>query len=289
MKNLINYYYDIEVKEFKKRENSFIFFIDNYEYEFIECYENINLLLNICTILKSYGKKVDELIINIKNEYLTFYEGKPHILLKKNKYFNRKVILDDIIDFNCSIYIKDKPSWKLLWQQKIDYYELQIEENKLKFPVLNQSFSYYAGLSEIAISLLNYVDYENVKYCISHKRLDNLENLHNPLNIIVDNRTRDIAEYIKMKYFDETLNINEIINFIDSRVLNKDEIILLLSRLMYPSYYFDIYDEIYKNQEEKKELNKIIKKNADYEAFLKSIYHHIKKTYKIPQIEFLEF
>ena len=289
MKNVINYYYDIELKEFKKRENSFIFYINNDEYEFVECYENINSLLNIYSILKSYGKEIDELVINIKNEYLTFYEGKPYILLRKNKYSNRKVILEDIIDFNCYIYTKDKPSWKILWQQKIDYYELQIEENKLKYPLLNQSFYYYSGLSEMAISLLNYVDYENIKYCISHKRLDNLKNIHNPLNIIIDNRTRDIAEYIKMKYFDGNLNVDEIINFIDSGILNKDEIILLLSRLIYPSYYFDIYDEIYKKQEEKKELNKIIKKNADYEAFLKNIYHHIKKIYKIPRIEFLDY
>ena len=263
MKNVINYYYDIEVKEFKKRENSFSFYIGNNIYEFIECYENINSLLNIYTILKSYGKEVDELLINIKNEYLTFYEGKPYILLKKNKYYKKKIKLEDIFNFDCNIYIKDKISWKTLWQEKIDYYEIQMEENKLKYPLLNKSFHYYIGLSEIAISLLNYVDYESIKYCISHKRFDNLENIYNPLNIIIDNRTRDVAEYIKKKYFSDSFNINEIINIIDTMVFNNDEIILFLSRLMYPSYYFDIYDKIYKDQEEKKEHKKIIKKNAD--------------------------
>ena len=34
--------------------------------------------------------------------------------------------------------------------------------------------------------------------------------------------------------------------------------------------------------------NKIIKKNASYEAFLKDFYNNIKLIYAIPQIEFLE-
>jgi len=289
MKNVINYYYGIEVNQFKKKQNSFLFCIENNEYEFVEYYEDINVLLNIYSILKSYRKEVDELIINIKNEYLTFYDGKTYILLKKKQCHNRIVSLHDIIDFNCYIYIKESLSWKVLWERKIDYYELQIKENKLKYPLLNQSSSYYLGLSEIAINLLNYVDYKNIKYCISHKRLNNLKNIYNPINIIIDNRTRDIAEYIKMKFFDDSINMGEIINFIDSMVLNKDEIILLLSRLIYPSYYFDIYDEIYKNQEEIKELNKIIKKNLEYEAFLKKLYSRIKKMYKIFKIEFLEY
>lgn len=289
MKNVINFYYNIELKEFKKKENSFRFFIDDDEYEFVEYYGNINEILNLYSILKLYGKDVEELIINKKSEYLTIYEGKPYILLRKNKLISREIKLKDIIDFNCYVHVKNKLSWKTLWEQKLDYYEKQIEVNKLKFPLLYQSFCYYSGLSEIAICLLNYVDYENIKYCISHKRLNNIEKIYNPLNIIVDNRTRDIGEYIKMKYFDENLDINEILNFIDSGVLNNDEIILLLSRLMYPSYYFDIYDQIYKTQEEKKDLKKIIKKNADYEAFLKNIYKRIKKIYKVPLVEFLDY
>ena len=53
---------------------------------------------------------------------------------------------------------------------------------------------------------------------------------------------------------------------------SKDEIYLLLSRLIYPSYYFDIYEKIYREKYSEKELNKIIKRNADYEAFLKEVF-----------------
>ena len=38
-----------------------------------------------------------------------------------------------------------------------DYYEMQLEEVGIKYPILKQSFNYYLGLSEIAINLLNYL------------------------------------------------------------------------------------------------------------------------------------
>ena len=44
---------------------------------------------------------------------------------------------------------------------------------------------------------VNYIDLNNVELYISHKRLENAYDLFNPLNIILDSKSRDIAEYIK--------------------------------------------------------------------------------------------
>ena len=209
--------------------------------------------------------------------------------MKKIKYDKENIKLNDILEYDCSIYIKDDLNWKKMWKEKIDYYELQIQENGLKCTLLKQSFPYYLGLSETAINLLNYVNYKNINYCISHKRIEKIDNLYNPINIIIDNKSRDIAEYIKLKFFSDDLVLEEIIGIINKKIFTKDEIILFLSRLIYPSYYFDIYEKIYKNKEYEKDLNKIIKKNVEYETFLKQIYNKIKLSYTIPQIEFLEY
>jgi hypothetical protein len=166
---------------------------------------------------------------------------------------------------------------------------MQLEEVGIKYPLLKKSFNYYRGLSESAIALLNYVDYKNITYYFSHRRLEKIDDMFNPLNIIIDSRTRDIAEYIKIKYLNEEMFTQEIIEFIRRTNFSKDEIILLISRLIYPSYYFDLYENIFIGKESEKELNKIIKKNAEYEAFLKEIYNNIKLIYAIPQIEFLEY
>ena len=289
MKNVINYYYGIIVNEFKKRESNFIFNINNSEYEFVEYYRDINELINIYSTLKFYRKEVSEIILNKQNNIITYYENKPYILLKKSNYRNKEIELSDIISYDSSVYTKEELNWKRLWTGKLDYYEMQLDEVGIKYPILKQSFNYYLGLSEIAINLLNYVNAKNISYHISHKRLETKEDMVNPLNIIIDSRTRDVGEYIKVKYFYAKTEIRKLLDFIASSNFSKDEILLLLARLIYPSYYFDIYEKVFINGDAEKELSKIIKKNAEYEAFLKDIYNSIKQFYAIPQIEFLEY
>ena len=288
MKNVINYYYNIELKEYKKRENCFTFYIGEIEFEFIEYYGDINYLIKIYSLLISFGKPVSEIVINKDNKFITHYESRPYILLKKINRDKQDINLEYVIDYDFIIPVREINNWKNLWIEKLDYYEIQQEEINLKYPLLNKSFSYYFGLTEAAINLLNYVNYEKISSCISHKRLDKKEDIFNPLNIIIDNRIRDVAEYIKTKFFKENIMVEEIIDFINKHLFSKDEILLLVSRLLYPSYYFDAYENIYKGEETEKELNKIIKKNVQYETFLRKIYKNIKLFYNIPQIEFLE-
>lgn len=289
MKNIINYYYDIIVNDFKKRDNSFIFYINKDEYEFIEFYGDANELNRIYSILRLYNKICDEIVLNKEKNILTYYENIPYILLKKINCKEDKIKINNIIDYDSLINIKDELKWKKLWAEKLDYYEMLLTQIEQKFPVLKESFYYYLGLNELAINLLNYVDYKNIKFHIAHKRIDKNCDLYNPLNIIIDTKVRDIAEYIKKSFFDEELNENEIIQIIISNIIEKDEIILLIARLIYPSYYFDIYEDIYNEKSTERELNRVIKKNAVYEAFLKKIYNKIKFIYNLPQIEFLEY
>lgn len=288
MKNVINYFYGIIVNEHKKRANSFIFSIDMTEFEFIEYYGNLNVLINIYSILKNYGRQVYQIVVNKNNSFITYYENKPYILIKKINYNMEKFNLDHIVQYDCNIFIKEKLNWKTLWKEKIDYYEIQLDGTGLKYPLLKETFGYYLGLSEIAIGLLNYVDAENINSCIAHKRLEKASDLYNPLNIIIDNKIRDIAEFIKIKYFADELIFDEIINFLNKNFFTSDEMILFMSRLLYPSYYFDVYEKFYDGIDAQKELKNIIKKNTSYEVFLKKIYMHIKYIYNIPQIEFLE-
>ena len=289
MKNIINYYYNIIVNDFKKRDSSFIFYVNEYEYEFIQFYGNVDELNRIYSILRLYNKICDEIVLNKDKNILTYYENIPYILLKKINCREEKIQINNIIDYDSLINIKDELKWKKLWSEKLDYYEMLLTQIEQKFPVLKESFYYYSGLNELSMNLLNYVDYNNIKFHIAHKRIDKNCDLYNPLNIIIDTKVRDIAEYIKKSFFNEELNENEIIQIIINNIIEKDEIILLIARLIYPSYYFDAYDDIYNEKSSERELNKIIKKNAIYEAFLKKIYNKIKHIYNLPQIEFLEY
>ena len=289
MKNIINYYYNMIVNDFTKRDNCFIFYINKKKYEFIQFNGDINVVNKIYSILNSYNKIFDEIVLNKEKNILTYYENTPYILLKKNNYSNDEIKLIDIIKYDNLIDIKEELKWKRLWIEKFDYYELLLDQIEPKFAILKESFCYYAGLNEVAINLLNYVDYNKIKFNIAHKRIDKETDLYNPLNIIIDSRVRDIAEYIKNNFFYKNIDVDKCIEEIIKNIIDRDEALLLISRLIYPSYYFDLYDDIYNRRKNESDLQKIIKKNAVYEAFLKKIYNKIKYIYNLPQVEFLEY
>ena len=70
---------------------------------------------------------------------------------------------------------------------------------------------------------------------------------------------------------------------------NYSESLMFFARLLYPSYYFDMYDQIIQNKISEEKINFYIKKNSYYEEFLKIIYKYLKNKFKVPEIEWLEF
>ena len=70
---------------------------------------------------------------------------------------------------------------------------------------------------------------------------------------------------------------------------NKDEYILFIGRLLFPTYYFDYYDLVVNKKIDESSLLNIIDKTNDYLTLVKKIFIYIiyqKKT-NIPYIEWL--
>lgn len=292
MKNLINYYYNLAVTNFKKSDGKFLFNIGKDNYEFVPFTGNEKMFYEIYLVLLNNSRYCDEIVYNKSNSILTLYDGKQYILLKKTSTIDRYVDSNEILSYDLAITGNYKLNWKNLWKDKIDYYEYQMSQVSFKYPILKSSFNYYVGLTENAIALLNYINESEIKYYISHKRIEYKEkvnNFFNPLNVTIDTKVRDIAEYIKVNYIYGGMPIYEITDLIDYCKFNYTETILLLARLMYPSYYFDIYDQIIAEKVEEEKLNYLIKKNTEYEVFLKNIYMHVRNKYPIIEIEWLKF
>ena len=291
MKNLINYYYGILVRDFKKINEKFVFVENNKIYEFFPFYGNANKFYKNYLTLINNNKYCHEVIFNKDKNILTFYDNKPYLLLRKNINIEKKVDIDEIINYDVQVYGNYSLDWKKLWMEKIDYYEYQMSQLGVKYKKLKCSFDYYVGLSENAINLLNYINEKDIKYYICHRRIsvnEKLDNFFNPLGIVIDSRVRDIAEYIKMMYFNNDIDIERVKYYI--YVLNFDnaESLLFLARMIYPSYYFDMYDQIIQEKINEEKIEIYTKKNVSYETFLRKIYVYIKSKSKIPQIEWLE-
>ena len=185
-------------------------------------------------------------------------------------------------------------NWVNLWSEKIDYYEYQISELSRKYKILHNTIDYYIGLGENAISYLvnNQEKNKQERFILSHKRIKTNYNsfeFYNPLSYIIDSRVRDTTEYIKDAFFNDMIGINEVKNIIIYNNYNYDEYVLFIARLLFPSYYFDIYDEIINNDLDENNIIKIVNKTKDYEIFLSQIISYIlSNNIMIEQIDWLK-
>ena len=298
MNNFIKFFYNMKVTntnfinnyyEFNHNNNYYRLYILNEEY-------NIYNYNNIYTINKELinNTLMSEIILNKDKNIITTYHNINYILLKINCNINKNITLEEI-DYLSKVKIvnNNKSNWGLLWSKKIDYLEVLISENGKKYPQVVNSFNYFIGLSENAISYYNNIDIDNnMMYYISHKVLrptDKVDSLYNPLNIIYDYRVRDVAEYIKNSFWTDNHNIyNELNNYLYKNNLSLNEVKLLISRILFPSFYFDLYEDIFNYNKDEKILNNIISRIDEYEEYLNSIIIYFKRFYPIDEIEWLK-
>ena len=193
-----------------------------------------------------------------------------------------------IIDIDQFKTIK-RENWYKLWTKKIDYIEYQLSQIGNKYKLIRESSDYFIGIAEICISILSNINIQNNYACISHNRVNHkmtTEDFYNPLNFIIDNRIRDIGEYIKtLPNIEKKIEELKKIQYINN--LSNDEFILLFIRILFPSNYFDIYELIIDNKISEEELKKYITMNKKYENETKKIYNYIRSISKIPEIDWL--
>ena len=289
MRNAIRYFYNIYCTDIIKNNNNYKILLNNDIYYLVLFNGDISLVNYIYKYLISNNIYCHEIILNKDNQYITTIENENYILLKIHSEI-KKITFSDIVNFDIMIEKNKKCNWYQLWCEKLDYYEYQMSQFKKKYPKLYESFSYYSGLSETAISLASSIKNENVNLYINHKRiLKNCSSIdfYNPANMIFDVKVRDVCEYFKNQFFYVENPLNEVRQYLDYIKLSKEEAILFLSRLIYPSYYFDLYDEIIQDRVDEDRIDIILKKTNDYELFIKEMYSYMNFIYRMPEIEWL--
>ena len=286
MKNILNYYYGMIVDKVSNEGyfsyNNHLFCLVNYQRNIDEI-ESLVLLNNY---MLSNNIKINKIIRNNYNEILTYHEGKYYcLLLIKYEGIGSSFHFIPIIN-NPKLDILKRNKWAYLWSMKIDYVEYQVKHIRKKYPIINNSVEYYIGLSENAISYFKMLVLDNIPLYIGHRRI-NKNKMYNPLELVIDYKVRDISEYIKQVFFKKEKAIYEIKQFINSLNLNDMDYILLYCRLLFPSYYFDIYDKIIKGELEDDSLIRITDLVNDYEELLYNVYLIIKRKTNILGIDWI--
>lgn len=294
MNNFVDYFYNIHVEKvlFNKKYYSFIYKGYLYKLYPVGNNLNINMIVNINKRLIGHTL-VSEIISNKDNNYVSFYNNQNYILIRIYANINKKITLEEINFSADSLYTENlKINWGILWSRKIDYLEELINENGKKYPIIVNSFNYFVGMAENAISYYNDIQIDNnYKYVISHKNFrfnDTVEALYNPLNIIFDYRARDISEYIKNAFFLNNINIyNELTEFLKVKGLSITDVKLIIARLMYPSFYFEMYEDILIDNNDEKIIVPIVDKLPEYEKYLANVIDYFRSYYDIPIIPWL--
>lgn len=299
MKNVINYNYGFNILELYNFDNMYYFSSDNNNYYFMICTRNIDdieSLLDLNIELRNRRVHTNDIVLNKFNSPITLVDNIPYILIKEN-IVNKQIDINDIFYIhNNTINIKCNKNLLrnnliLLWENKIDFYERNINDLNKKELVYN-SIDYYIGLGENAISYLINNNIKINNYVLSHTRINILKgslNFYNPIYYIIDNRTRDFSEYIKDLFIIDKVDSNLLFTYLNYMNFSRDEYILLISRMLYPSYYFDLVDRIMFNNENEKILENIINRKEEYLNIIRNIYIHANniRRINIPYIEWI--
>ena len=297
MKNIIEFYYNLSPDNIKEENNIYYFNINNNKYIFKIYNINTNLIEDIVNINKYLSNYInnDKIILNKYNNPITNINNINYILINiknNNNKLNIKLINTFSMIPITNIKVLERNNWEHLWSTIIDYYETQIEENSKKYPLIRETFDYFIGLAENAISYLAYTKKELSPTIYDQKVLshNNLySSLYDPLNIILDHKSRDIAEYIKLSFFNNNQKIfSELDEYFYYNKYSNYGIRVLFARILYPSFYFKIYNDIIQKKVKEKELNKIINNINNYEMYLLKVYNYLRKYTTLPQIEWLK-
>ena len=295
MNSFIEYFYGFKITKVIYNDKYYSFIYNGYVFRLYpyEDDRDIDWLYKINKKLIGYTL-MSEIIVNKSNEIISSYNGISYILIKIFANINKSISLEEISSLSKSLYIEKLDiNWGMLWGKKIDYLEELINENGKKYPLIVDSFNYFVGMAENAISYFNSIKIEeNYRYVISHKvikRYDMVDSLYNPLNITFDYSVRDVAEYIKNSFFNNNYNIfNELISYLRNNHLSFMEVKLLISRLLYPSFYFDLYEDILIDNKEEKIILDIVSRLDEYEDYLGNVISFFKINYDIEEIEWIK-
>ena len=264
--------------------------------------EELEDIIGVCNEMFLKGINVHEVIRNRDNSFLTKVNEYNYILFKVNNLSEEYDIFDMVNISNKLVLNNNKSSlyrnnWSSLWSDKIDFFEYQVRELGVEKNVVKSSFSYYVGLSENAISYVNnailkYGGVSSGRIVLSHRRVfyPNYKlNYMNPLSFVFDLEVRDVAEYLKSMFFKKDIEycLDELKSYLSIRKLNIYEYHMFYARLLYPSYYFDVYDSVMNKNVNEEELVKIVKRSNDYEKFLKITYLEISKYVRLDKIDWI--
>ena len=290
MKNVIYTYYNILLDEINKDSNNYFFYFNNDLYIFYLVLNDINVVELIYNFIKEYNIESFEIVLNKDGKLFCDVDNKKYSLLKIKGILKYEIKFEE---FKFYPIDKEPYNWGELWSERLDYYEIQLRELGYNYQTVLNSFGMFSGLAENAILYFNMskrMFNDNEVVGIVHNRMNYpcyLIDYNNPLNLVIDYNIRDIAEYIKSYLLSDAYDVNNVLLLLERLNVNNLMFNLLYSRLMYPTFYFDVFDKIILEDGKDSDIVDVLNVVDKYLDMLNKVYLKFKDKYSMLNVEWL--
>lgn len=297
MKNFIDYYYNINVSEIKHIHDKYFIYTNNERY-MLKVFGDTDFFM----VYEYLANQLDKylyffrIVKNRQNDYLTYIDDKPYILLKLSDINNNIISIYDIkinqfFEYSNKISRLIRFPWVKLWENKIDYFEEWCYLKQNQYKNMYSLFHYFIGVAENAVLYLKITEAEEKveeidRLVISHNRLSmdsSLYDYYDPTNIVLDHPSRDVSEYIKSTYVHGNFDIKLLEEYLNEHHFSKYGLRLLYARILFPSFFFDYIDEMILNSYDT-DLLYLEARIIEFEKFISQISVFFKEKYDIPVV-----
>ncbi len=281
MKEFIEYNYDLRCDDLAILNNLLYFkhldkfyIISNFNRDEVEFEKVLNYLI-------SNNLKSLKVVMNKKGSYISEFNGKKYVVMESD-------CENEIIDFPICIggLINENNYWNEIWENRVVQLEKHKSELSLNKDIL-YILNYYIGLIEICIynyNLLIRKYGQKNGLSIQHNRIEfpmYSFSYYNPVNYLFDFEFRDFAEYLKMRFFYSDFSTDEAISVIDNYNFDNFSINMFFVRLIYPTYFLELYDMQNKNNVYSDLFYDLLKKSSQYENFILKLITAMSSKYEI--------
>lgn len=290
MKNVIYNFYNISLSEINKDGNNYYFYYNNHLYIFYYVENDKDVINKIYTYLTFNKIESYKIIFNKDNTLFTEVDNKNYALLLISGLLKYEIKFDE---FKYYPLDEEPHDWGILWANRLDYYKIQLRELGYKYQTVLNSYGFFEGLAENAILYYNLTVNkfkEDRVVGIVHNRMNYpcySIDYDNPLNFVIDYSVRDISEYIKSYTISQYFDIENVIILLERLNINKLMFNLLYSRLLYPTFYFDVFDKIILDNGEDKDIINILNSLDNYLRMIREVYNIFNSKYDLFNIEWL--
>jgi hypothetical protein len=99
-----------------------------------------------------------------------------------------------------------------------------------------------------------------------------------------------LAEYIKFSFFRDNYSIfDELDEYFKYHYFSFFGVQLVIARVLWPSFYFEVYDGVLRNQLNESVVLKITSRMSEYEKYLSDIFKYFRKYYPIEEVSWLNW